>query len=218
MQKIVVIANGAFGDAEFYRRQIREKDYIICADGGLRHALAMGICPHLVIGDGDSLSTDLRCRLEQLNLDWRQYREINQEKSDLEFALDYAVTLRPEEIVIYGALGGERVDHEFINILLLTIPLNKGICSKIIDEQQEIQLMNRELAVAGRVGDYLSLFALTPVATGVVTEGLKYPLHKETLYFASSRGLSNEFTGTEARITVESGLLLAVKNNRQFGA
>ncbi|HHX86696.1 MAG TPA: thiamine diphosphokinase, partial [Firmicutes bacterium] len=44
--------------------------------------------------------------------------------------------------------------------------------------------------------------------------GLKYPLFKETLYFASSQGLSNEFTGASAKVTAESGLLLVVKNSR----
>lgn len=214
MQKVVVIANGAVRDVEFCRRQIKGEDYIICADGGLRHALAMGIRPHLVVGDGDSLHAGLRRQLERLQLELLQYPEINQEKSDLELALNYAVTLEPEEIVVYGALGGERVDHAFINILLLSIPFNKGIRSKIIDGRQEIQLMDRELAVTGQAGDYLSLFALTPTATGVATEGLKYPLYKETLYFASSRGLSNQFTGTTARVTAESGLLLVVKNSR----
>lgn len=211
MRKVVVIANGAIRDAEFYRAQIKEDDYVICADGGLRHALAMGIRPHLVVGDGDSLGAGLHRQLEQLGLEMLQYPKINQEKSDLELALRYAVTLEPEEIIIYGALGGERADHAFINILLLTIPYNKGIPAKIINEQQEIQLMGRELAVTGRAGDYLSLFPLTPVATGVATEGLEFPLHKESLYFASTRGLSNRFTGTLARVTAESGLLLVIK-------
>lgn len=211
MQKVVVIANGAVGDVDSCRRQIKKEDYVICADGGLRHALNMGIRPHLLVGDGDSLH-GLRRQLERLCLKVL-CPEANQEESDLELALKYAVTLKPEEIVIYGALGGGRADHAFINILLLTIPFNEGIRSKIIDGRQEIQLMSRELVISGQAGDYLSLFALTPEVTGVVTEGLKYPLYKEPLYFASSRGLSNQFTGTIARVIAQTGLLLVVKNS-----
>ena len=213
MQKVVVIANGDIGNMEFCRRQINEKDYIICADGGLRHALAMGICPHLVMGDGDSLSAGLRWELERLYLELQRFPKIDQEESDLEMALNHAVTLEPEEIVIYGALGGRRADHAFVNILLLSIPFNRGIPTKIIDGQQEIQLMEKELRIAGRKGDWLSLFALTAEVSGVTTWGLQYPLSGETLYFASSRGLSNRFTGTAARVTSEAGRLLVIKNS-----
>ncbi|NMA91887.1 MAG: thiamine diphosphokinase [Firmicutes bacterium] len=211
MQKIVIIANGVIGDREFCRRQIRKGDYLICVDGGLHHALAMGLRPHLVVGDGDSLDADLYRELERLSPEFLQYPEINQEESDLELALNHAVTLGFKEIVIFGALGGERADHGFINYLLLLIPLKKGIRARIIDGRQEIQLMDRVLEVEGRAGDYLSLFSLTPRVTGVVTEGLKYSLHRETLYFASTRGLSNQFSDSLARLSIESGLLLVIK-------
>ncbi len=213
MQRAVVIANGDIGDVEFCRRQIQEGDYIICADGGLRHALAMGVCPHLVMGDGDSLSAGLRREMEGLHLELQRFPKIDQEESDLEMALNHAVSLEPGEIIVYGALGGPRADHGFINMLLLSIPFNRGIPSRIIDGRQEIQLMERELKITGGRGDWLSLFALTAEVSGVTTEGLQYPLSGETLYFASSRGLSNRFTGTTARVTSASGRLLVIKNS-----
>ena len=46
---------------------------------------------------------------------------------------------------------------------------------------------------------------------GIVTEGLAYPLRGETLVPGSSRGLSNVFTDPEARITLDSGVLLALR-------
>ena len=111
-----------------------------------------------MVGDGDSLDADLYRELERLSPEFLQYPEINQEESDLELALNHAVTLGFKEIVIFGALGGERADHGFINYLLLLIPLKKGIRARIIDGRQEIQLMDRVLEVEGRAGDYLSSF------------------------------------------------------------
>ena len=60
-------------------------------------------------------------------------------------------------------------------------------------------------------GALLTLLALGGAATGVVTEGLEYPLAAETLEPGSSRGVSNVFAATEARLTVASGVLLAIR-------
>ncbi len=46
---------------------------------------------------------------------------------------------------------------------------------------------------------------------GVTTEGLAYPLRGETLEAGSSRGVSNVFVEETARISVERGVLLAIR-------
>ncbi len=209
-RRIFLFANGDCNDLSFYRRQINSDDRVICVDGGSRHVLAMGLLPSAVVGDADSLDPALRQKLEQLPVEWVCDPALEQEQSDLEMALEYALSLQPPELLICGALGGTRVDHALVNLLLLTIPFRAGIPARIIDERQTVRLMDRELAVPGRAGDYLSLFSLTPETTGVTTEGLKYPLYGETLYFASTRGLSNELTSETARVTAASGLLLAI--------
>jgi len=45
----------------------------------------------------------------------------------------------------------------------------------------------------------------------VRTEGLAYPLEGETLQPGSSRGVSNVFVSATARISLERGVLLAVR-------
>lgn len=214
LRRAFIFANGDCREPDFYRRLISSDDLIICADGGSRHALAMGVIPHAVVGDRDSLDPVLRRKLEQSAVKWIGDPALEQERSDLEMALDYALAIRPAEMIICGALGGTRADHALINLFLLVVPFRAGIPAKIIDERQTAQLMDRELVMAGWAGDYLSLFSLVPETTGVTTEGLKYPLCKETLYFASTRGLSNELIAGSARITAVSGLLLAVHTAR----
>ena len=63
----------------------------------------------------------------------------------------------------------------------------------------------------GAPGDLLSLLPVHGAAEGVTTEGLEYPLRGETLPPGTSRGVSNVFAASEARITVERGCLLAVR-------
>lgn len=213
-KRIFVFAGGDCRDLDFYRKLIGPGDLIISADGGSRHVLAMGFHPFAVVGDGDSIEPPLQEKLERLPLKWVQNPALDQEQSDLEMALDYALSLNPTELIICGALGGSRIDHTLGNLHLLLLPLRGGVPAKIIDEGQTVQLTESELIVPGAAGDYLSLVSLTPETTGVTAEGLKYPLHGETLSFASTRTLSNELISGSARITLAAGLLLVVHTSR----
>lgn len=208
-KRIVVVANGELNDPQYIRRLIRDDDYIICADGGAVHAVTMGLQPGLVVGDMDSLPAHLVMQLEEEGTHFLRF-PAEKDKSDLELALEQAVEKAPQEILLLCALGGERFDQAFGSLMLLNIPLRAGIPAKIIDERHRIYLMESEITVQGSPGDTLSLFPLTAAVADVKTEGLKYPLKEETLAFASTRGLSNEFLGTSARVTAGSGLLLVI--------
>ena len=93
------------------------------------------------------------------------------------------------------------------------LPLKKGITARMVGVNQEVLLTDKSLTLEGSPGDYLSLFSLTPSVEGLITTGLKYPLHGESLNFASTRGLSNEFSAHKASVRFSSGLLLIVKSN-----
>ena len=74
-----------------------------------------------------------------------------------------------------------------------------------------VHVVHRERKLAGEPGELISLFAILGPASGVLTEGLVYPLRGETLEPGSSRGLSNAFAASEARVRVDRGVLLAVR-------
>ncbi len=209
-KRVVIIANGDLNELDFYRGLIKADDLVYCVNGGTRHALELGLKPDLVIGDLDSLDPGDRHKMKEFNPQLIEHPS-EKDKSDLELALDQAIKARPGDILIIGALGGRRADHAFINLLLLQKPLHYGIPASIIDERHEILLAEKEVAIQGAAGDYISIFSLTAESSGIVTEGLKYPLKNETLHFASTRGLSNELTDPRAAIKLESGLLLIIK-------
>ena len=62
-------------------------------------------------------------------------------------------------------------------------------------------LVDKQLELAGEIGDFLSLFPLSADVKHYY-QGLKYPLEDETLYLGPTRGLSNEFIETRAKITI----------------
>ncbi len=212
-KRIVIIANGDLENPGFYRELLREDDYIICADGGSHHAKTLGLTPDLIIGDLDSVDPALLPKESGQKPQIIRYPAAK-DYSDLELAVEYAVKLQPEEILIIGALGGSRVDHSLFNLMLLKIPLAAQIPARIVDQNQELLMIMDRLEIEGQSGDYLSLFPLTAAVEGVTTTGLKYPLDNETLQFASSLGLSNELLGARASVSIARGILLVIKTKK----
>ncbi len=115
------------------------------------------------------------------------------------------------EIIIFGALGG-RLDHTLANVLLLALPRFAAMQIRIVGDREEALLVRdgSSVTVEGLPGDLVSLLPLGGDASGVTTAGLAWALDGDTLRFGSSRGVSNEMTGSTARITVEEGCLLVV--------
>jgi thiamine pyrophosphokinase len=212
-KRIVIIANGDLENPAFYRELLREDDYLICADGGSRHARTLGLTPDLIIGDLDSVDPQALPKTGALKPEVISYPP-TKDHSDLELAVEHAVQLKPGEILMIGALGGSRVDHSLFNLMLLKIPLAAGIPARIVDQNQELLMILDQITLKGQSGDYLSLFPLTADVEGVTTTGLKYSLDHETLKFASSRGLSNELLSARASVSISRGMLLVIKTRK----
>ena len=206
--RAIIIANGQIHDGDFLRSLVAPTDLVICADGGVSNALALGLQPQVVIGDLDSFDSDLQAQLEGEGCQVLVY-PARKDETDLELALYYAIDIGVDEILILGALGG-RIDQTLANVLLLALPELRSVQARILDGRQEVFLIRDEALVEGQVGDTLSLLPLTEEVTGIYTEGLEYPLENGTLYLGPALGVSNTLTAPQARVRVGQGLLLAV--------
>ena len=206
--KAIIIANGQIRDDDFSRSLVAPMGLVICADGGASNALALGLQPQVVIGDLDSLDSNLQAQLEASGCQVLAH-PAHKDETDLELALYYAIEHGVDEILILGALGG-RIDQTLANVLLLALPELRSVKVKIIDGRQEVFLIRDEALIEGQVGDTLSLLPLTEEVTGIYTEGLEYPLENGTLYLGPALGVSNTLTAPQARVRMGQGLLLAV--------
>ena len=65
--------------------------------------------------------------------------------------------------------------------------------------------------ISGPPGSLVTLLELGGPARGIVTEGLRYPLRGEELEPGTTRGVSNELTGTSGAVRLEGGTLLVVQ-------
>jgi len=208
MQRIIIFANGEIPRLENARLLLHADDYIICADGGTRHALALGLRPNLVIGDMDSLDKGQWQELENAGVPIELFPR-DKNETDLELALNRAIELKPKEIMIIGALGG-RLDQTFGNTALLSDARLSAVDVRLDDGVEEIFFCRAQAEVQGRSGDVVSLIPWGDPVQGVQTQGLKWLLNEETLYPEKTRGISNEMTGDVASIKIESGLLLVI--------
>lgn len=206
MKRMLIFANGELPRLESAHSLLKPDDFIICADGGTRHALALGLIPNVIIGDMDSLpdtfqSSAFKGEFIQVSAD--------KNETDLELALKYALAFHPEEILVIAALGG-RLDQTLGNISLISDLRHSTFDLRLADGVEEIFFCRDQAHVKGGSGDIVSLIPWGGEVSGVETENLKWPLRKETLYPYKTRGISNEMLGDEASIKISSGLLLIV--------
>lgn len=210
MTRTIIFANGVLTDPDALKNQLRPTDRLICADGGTQHVLALGLTPHVVIGDLDSTPPELVARLRAQGVIIQPY-PADKDFTDLELALEFAWAEQPHEIVLVTALGG-RLDQMLANILLLTQPAYAEIPITLLDGLQRAMILraNQSLTLDGSIGDTLSLIPLTPTVTGVTIEQVKWPLTDVTLSFGSSFTISNQFVESQAKVSLQSGMVLLV--------
>lgn len=206
--RILIFANGVLPDLEAARRLLKPDALIICADGGARHARALGLIPHLLVGDLDSIDPSDLSRLSGRGVELRQSPH-DKDETDLELALGYALQYAPAQIVVIGALGA-RLDHTLGNISLLADARLSGLDCRLDDGIESVVLCRAQAEIRGTPGDLVSLVPWSGPARGVRTQGLRWPLESEVLYPERSRGISNEMLEGLAAVWVESGSLLII--------
>ena len=208
MSRVIIFANGEIPDLKKARALLQPDDYIICADGGSRHALALNLKPDLVIGDMDSIQKGHWQRLKKSGISIELFPR-DKNETDLELAVHRAIDMRPEQIVIIAGLGG-RLDQTLGNISLLADSRLSSSNIRLDDGVEEIILCRDQAQIRGRSGDIVSLIPWQGIVTGVQTKDLKWPLTDESLYPDKARGVSNEMTGETASVSIRSGSLLIV--------
>ena len=129
--------------------------------------------------------------------------------TDLELALEEALALAPDRILVLASSGG-RLDHLLSLLLALASPRFAGARIDAAVGRAWVHVVRGERMVEGEAGELVSLLALHGPAEGVWTEGLAYELRGDTLEPGSSRGVSNVLTTNRATVSVEHGVVLAI--------
>ena len=192
------------------RIAIPEDSLVICADCGLRHARAQGITPDIIIGDFDSYTEALPEEIPVLRL------PVEKDVTDTFRAVQYGEEHGFTRFHIYGALGGERIDHSIASLQMLRYLYERGEDAVIFHGNTVLRMQygNGEVLRYPRFDGDFSLFSFTERCEGVTIRGCKYNVDRITLTNSFPLGVSNCILEENAEISLESGLLLVVQVRR----
>jgi thiamine pyrophosphokinase len=179
----------------------------IAADGGIRHAAALGLRPELWLGDFDSMpdgSADL-------------YRDVpriafpaDKDRTDGELAVEAARERGASDLLLAGAFGGPRADHALLHAMHAIRLAGEGLAVTLSDGNQEGHPI-----LAGRHGFDLpegALFSILGFSelAGLTVTGARWPLSGRRVPFGSSLTLSNVVAGRlEIELAAGRALLVA---------
>jgi thiamine pyrophosphokinase len=212
--RVVVVASGAIEPAD--AAWLDTADLVIAADGGASSLERMGRAPDRLVGDLDSTDADLVERLRDRGVTIDRH-PTDKDASDTELALEAAVAAGATELVLLGALGGQRLDHELANLLLLADAAFAEVDLRLVRGTTTARVLHggSVLDLDGAPGAIVSLLPLADDAVGVTTDGLRWPLADATLHAGRSRGLSNEVVAVPASVRLREGTLLVVESSTE---
>ncbi len=210
--EVAVVVSGGEAPALDAVRDVPTGATVVAADRGLEHARELGLEVAVAIGDFDSASPEAVAAAERAGVQIERHPDAK-DATDLELALDYAVGLQPAHILVLAGRGG-RLDHELSSLLLLASAKYEMAQIDARIGEAHVHVVRGERELDGNPGDLLTLIPAHGAAEGVRTEGLVYPLRGETLEPGSTRGVSNVFAESTARIALDRGVLLAIRPGR----
>lgn len=203
MNRCVIVAAGDAGDYTAMKALIRSDDFVLCADGGTRHAAAMGLAPNAVLGDFDSSKRPEKVPV----LSFRREKD----DTDTMLCIRHGLGLGYRDFLILCGFGG-RVDHTLANFSSLLFLSRHGAAGVLLDGKQEAHVVeNGSLTLKRSPEQYVSVFPLDGPAEGVYEAGLFFPLTNATLQPEFPLGVSNRFTEEPtASVSVRKGALLVL--------
>ena len=199
MGKCIIFCAAAF---DALVQPVEKEDFIIAADGGLEHTAKLGIEPNEILGDFDSLG---------YTPDDARVFPVEKDDTDAMLAVRRGLSLGYRDFILYGSLDGPRLDHTVANFQTLQFLADRGARGILVGLDTLVTVVkDGSISFPAGCRGTVSVFCLGPDAEGVTLEGLYYPLKKGTLTAGFPLGVSNHFTGAEARITLENGSLLVI--------
>ena len=185
---------------------IGAEDFVIAADGGLRHTERLGIHPREILGDFDSLG--------YIPEDSRVF-PVEKDDTDAMLAVRKGLELGYTEFYLYGSLDGPRLDHTVANFQTLQFLCDHGAFGYLIGKDYMVTaLKNSAIQFAPHCTGIFSVFCMGQDAEGVTIQGSKYEASNVTLSAGFPLGVSNHFEGKAVTVSVEKGSLLVLWDTR----
>lgn len=207
-KKVAIVGGGKLSKKSL--PEIIKSDYIIGVDRGACWLIANSVIPDIAIGDFDSVSSK---ELEEIKKRIKMIKKYPSEKNatDMELAVEHALSLLPMEVAIYGAIGS-RIDHTMGDIYLLERLLEKGIPAVIRDSNNEARVVSSRLVLKKEPRHrFVSVLPITETIEVTLT-GFLYDVSRTLIRRGQTLGVSNEIRKKNALIEVHRGKALVIRS------
>lgn len=207
MSRCVIFTAGEQHGIEKRDLALRQDDFILCCDAGLRLAQQLNIRPHLIIGDFDSYTGSLPegVPVQRLKRD--------KDDTDSMMATKYALAQGYDSLLYVAATGG-RLDHLLGNLQMLAYVAQNapGTAAEILGATERVWLLDDggEMEIHAPRDSTFSVLCHSDSAQGVHISGARFPLDGVELTNRFPLGVSNRIAGHCAKISVERGVLFVI--------
>lgn len=212
--RCVIVGGAGIGNYDRVRGYLRDSDFVIYCDSGLRHMDGLRVKPALIVADFDSYE-DPHMDVETIRL------PVAKDDTDSVYAMREGIKRGFRDFLLTGAIGA-RLDHSLVNTYILTALENRGCHGVIVDDYSEMEIISsgtdedgRPVAGEAKVEDcypFFSLVAMEGEARGVSIKNAKFELEDASIGPDYQYATSNEVkTGKTAEIKVNNGRLLLIK-------
>lgn len=211
-QRVLIFGAVPCKDWSFLAPYLTRTEKVICADGGVKNALAAGFTPDVAIGDWDSGGKPVQ-GAENVTL------PAEKDLTDLQAALEQALLRGWKDVLLCACMGGPRLDHTASNLTILEWFRDRGGRGLVLDWDSEVRLLSDESVTISTDEPRYHYFSLIPLdrhVRGVTIRGAKYPIENAELTRGSTFSVSNEPLSDRAlTVSVASGRLLLIRSQRK---
>ena len=216
MKRGLIITGGKI-DLEFAGQYIKTHsfDCVVSVDGGLKYTKELGVMPNAIVGDFDTIHKEILDEYRKIpSILWDVHKP-EKDETDTELAINTAIKLGCDDLVIFGATGG-RLDHEWSNVHLLKTCLDQNVDACLLDRQNKVFLIappGREFDQKDAFVKYISFIPMTSQVKGITLEGFKYLLKDKSFSIGLEAGrmISNEMAETHAKLYFTEGILICME-------
>ena len=206
MRRCVLVGGAEIRRYDDVRAALREDDFFVYCDSGLKHREHIGAEPDLIVGDFDSYENP-RMDVETIVL------PCEKDDTDTFYAAKEMVRRGFEDFLLVGAIGA-RLDHTLANLSVLLMLDTAGKRAKAIDDFSEMEIVSP--GTAAEIEDsfpFFSLLNITGTARGITIRNAKYPLDDGQIECDYQYAVSNEvLPGKTAEVSIKEGRLLLIKD------
>lgn len=206
--KALIVSGGRAPSKNLLLKNLMGSHLVIGADRGCETLLKYNVVPTYILGDFDSASKETIDKLEEMNICKFKYKR-EKDYTDTELAFNLALDKGATEIIMLGVTG-TRYDHTLGNIGLLLKALELNIEAKIVDDNNEIYLINKNTNFTGNFGDIISFQSYFENVKSLNIKGAKFELVNYDLKIGESITTSNEFLDKTIEVTFENGILMVL--------